>query len=210
MTLIDFLLFFPVLIAIFVVGFWEYGPGDFVTKKIPKSYLGPYLLYCAFAWWHFYIDPTHRAETPGKFTLFVEIGFLGLGTTISFFAIYEKLSKNKNPVVHKSTDNQPLIDCEISFLADARSFVPSLNGDGYRPHIVVGDPNQREPVLATRTTEVVGTDGIKRRYTSDKWVDEEYLGIAFHSGPAEAEMSKEFLGKPLHVQLTLLYWPRLK
>ncbi|HTK85343.1 MAG TPA: hypothetical protein VL625_09690 [Patescibacteria group bacterium] len=210
MTLPDWLFFIPLLIAIFVGLFWEFGPGKFVIEKVPKSFLGPFILFCAYAWWRFYIDPQHRRETPGKFSLIAEIAWISLGASISIFAIYEWLNKSKNPVAPVSALEQPLIDCEVTFLADTRPFVPALNGDGYRPHIVVGDPNQREPILGTRTTEVMCADGFKRRHTSDKWVNEEYLGVAFHCGPSDAEMSKEFLGKPLKVQLTLMFWPGLK
>lgn len=109
-----------------------------------------------------------------------------------------------------SSPDLPLIDCEVTFLPKARPFVPTLNGDGYRPHLVVGDPDQREPILTTRTIKVEGADGIKRLQTSNNWIDEEYLGVAFHSGPAAAEMSEAALGKPLLVQLTLMYWPGLR
>ncbi len=48
--------------------------------------------------------------------------------------------------------------------------VKAAFGGNYRPHIVIGNPDQREPILVER-------DGVKN------YIDEEYLGVAFWQGP---------------------------
>ena len=60
----------------------------------------------------------------------------------------------------------------------------ALSGDSYRPHLVIGDPNQRKAIQ----------DGNR--------ILEEYLGITFHSGPNEFKV-----GEQLRVDLTLLFYP---
>jgi hypothetical protein len=60
-----------------------------------------------------------------------------------------------------------------------------LSGFTYRPHIVIGPPDQRRAVIA---------DGNR--------LTETYLGIAFHSGPLRVE-----LGQPFTAQAILAYWP---
>jgi hypothetical protein len=60
-----------------------------------------------------------------------------------------------------------------------------LSGNRYRPHIVIGDPNQRHAI------------------TNDHGLSaEEYVGVAFHDGPALPEPGKE-----MKVVLTLMYFP---
>ena len=49
--------------------------------KFPKMLLGPYLIYCSFAAWHF------------RLGLFVRLVPLLVGLAISFFAILEKRSR---------------------------------------------------------------------------------------------------------------------
>ena len=61
----------------------------------------------------------------------------------------------------------------------------------YRPHIVIGDPAQREPILVER-------DGVKN------YIDEDYLGVAFWEGP-----NKEILptNEPMQLLMVLSYFP---
>jgi hypothetical protein len=77
----------------------------------------------------------------------------------------------------------------ITFLPMAeggRASLPQfLSGDQYRPHLVIGDPSQREAKVA---------DG--------NWLSEEYIGVAFHQGPTTPEAGKE-----LAVVLTLMCFP---
>src|SRR5947208_17162448 len=106
-----------------------------------------------------------------------------------------------------NNDKSPKLDCEITLLPKSPegwglNFVPILTGNTYRPHFVVGDPNQRKPILTTRSHEVQRTDGSKLKLTTDKWVDEEYLGVAFHAGPEIAQ-----LGQPILATVALMYWP---
>ena len=61
---------------------------------------------------------------------------------------------------------------------------PFLSGGVYRPHLVVGDPNQRRAIL-------IGNE-----------VQETYLGVAFMSGPTRVEFSE-----PFTAELVLMFWP---
>ena len=50
---VDVLIFIPLIPAIPVIATW-FLPWEFwIPKKIPNTITGPYLLYCAFATWHF-------------------------------------------------------------------------------------------------------------------------------------------------------------
>jgi hypothetical protein len=83
----------------------------------------------------------------------------------------------------------PLVEAEITFIPQSeggRSTPPSLisaNGS-YRPHIVVGDPDQRRAIM-------VGNE-----------VQETYLGIIFETGPLTVAFNK-----PLNAEFSLLYYP---
>jgi hypothetical protein len=90
-----------------------------------------------------------------------------------------------------SMPEYPQIEAEVTFLSEferGRMTLPSdLSTRAYRPHIVVGDPNQREAVI--RGNEI----------------QEEYLGVVFLAGPERLEFSK-----PTRVQLGLLYYPNVR
>jgi len=60
-----------------------------------------------------------------------------------------------------------------------------LTGLQYRPHIVIGDPAQKEAIVGT-----------------DRVVAEEYLGVAFASGPTPVP-----IGEEIQVHMMLIYWP---
>ena len=85
----------------------------------------------------------------------------------------------------------PCIECGVTFIAanegGRSSPLPqgALSGNTYRPHLVIGDMNHRHAVVA---------DG--------NHLTEEYIGIAFHSGPAVPEVSVEMLAV-----LTPIYFP---
>jgi hypothetical protein len=102
------------------------------------------------------------------------------------------------------------IDCLVTVISKSddgsgRSTVPKLNGNWYRPHVVVGDPQQREAKLITHTYEIEKPDGSKVLETSDKWIDEEYLGVSFDTAPDDVDLDHSFRAK-----LALMYWPNLK
>jgi hypothetical protein len=85
----------------------------------------------------------------------------------------------------------PLVECSVTFLTpkdggrDHPLGPDALSGNRYRPHIVIGDPNQRHAI------------------TNDHGLSaEEYVGVAFHDGPALPEPGKE-----MKVVLTLMYFP---
>jgi hypothetical protein len=50
---VDVLIFIPLIPAIPVVAFWVLPWERWIPKIIPNKIIGPYLLYCAFAIWHF-------------------------------------------------------------------------------------------------------------------------------------------------------------
>lgn len=85
----------------------------------------------------------------------------------------------------------PLVECQVTFLpasegGRSRPFRPeALSGDKYRPHLVIGDPNQRRAIVA---------DG--------NHLTEQYIGVAFHSGP-----TVPVAGVPMITSITLMYFP---
>jgi hypothetical protein len=50
---IDVLIFAPLIPAVPVIAFWFLPWERWIPKMIPNKVMGPYLLYCAFAAWHF-------------------------------------------------------------------------------------------------------------------------------------------------------------
>jgi hypothetical protein len=80
------------------------------------------------------------------------------------------------------------IEAEITFLPESeggRKEPPAtLSGGTYRPHLVVGDPNQRQAIIIGNV------------------IQETYLGVAFISGP-----DKIISGEPFLAELVLMYWP---
>jgi translation elongation factor EF-Tu-like GTPase len=82
----------------------------------------------------------------------------------------------------------PRIEAEVTFLPESeggRKEPPQLlSGGQYRPHLVVGDPNQRQAV------------------TIRNEIQETYLGVAFVSSPSNIESGKSF-----PTELVLMYWP---
>ena len=74
---VDVLIFIPLIPAIPVIAFWILPWERWIPKIIPKKIIGPYLLYCAFAIWHF--------RQPWWI-----VSFIGLwGITISAIAIVD-------------------------------------------------------------------------------------------------------------------------
>lgn len=84
----------------------------------------------------------------------------------------------------------PIIECSVVFLSTAEGGRSTpfprgvLSGDSYRPHIVIGDPHQREAIR----------EGNR--------LVEEFLGVTFHTGPDNLE-----IGKEMRVELILLFYP---
>ncbi len=85
-------------------------------------------------------------------------------------------------------NEQARIEAEITFLPESeggRKAPPaSLSGGRYMPHLVVGDPSQRQAIA-------IGNE-----------IQETYLGVAFLSGPEKVEPGESFLA-----ELLLMYWP---
>ena len=53
MKTLDVLVFIPLIPALPVIVTWYLPWETWIPKKLPKSIIGPYLLYCAFASWYF-------------------------------------------------------------------------------------------------------------------------------------------------------------
>ena len=85
----------------------------------------------------------------------------------------------------------PHVQLEITFLSTAeggRDTAPPQVGRApgkYRPHIVIGDPNQRKAII-------VGNE-----------IRETYLGVIFVSGPDEVRV-----GEPIEAEAELMYYPQ--
>ncbi len=81
----------------------------------------------------------------------------------------------------------PYIEAEVTFIPKTdggRETLPFFSGCTYRPHIVVGDPNQRQAIL----------DG--------NFIQETYLGVAFQASEENLEFNKSFLA-----ELVLMHYP---
>lgn len=52
--MVDVLIFIPLIPALPVIATWFLPWERWIPKRIPKSIIGPYLLYCSFAAWHFW------------------------------------------------------------------------------------------------------------------------------------------------------------
>jgi len=79
------------------------------------------------------------------------------------------------------------IEAEVTFISKeqgGRETMPLLSGGVYRPHIVIGDVNQRKAIL-------IGNE-----------IQETYLGVAFLSSPKDVELNKSF-----SAELFLMYYP---
>jgi hypothetical protein len=87
-------------------------------------------------------------------------------------------------------NNWPRLQLELTFLSPSeggRDTPPPQIGRApgrYRPHIVIGDPNQRRAIG-------VGNEG-----------QETYLGVIFVSGPDELRF-----GEPIEAEAELMYYP---
>jgi len=82
----------------------------------------------------------------------------------------------------------PIIEAKVTFLSsqDGGRILPALDDQRYRPHLVVGDPNQRLAVTAEDKRTII----------------EDYLGISF-SGQGEPLLPDQ----AYDVRLKLLYYP---
>ena len=89
-----------------------------------------------------------------------------------------------------------VIDAEVTFLSKSQGgrsnpFPPNtLKTKSYRPHIVIGDINQREAIV-----EFI--DGRKQ-------IKEKYLGVAFCDGPENVPFDE-----PIQAKMVLMYFPEL-
>ena len=84
---------------------------------------------------------------------------------------------------------QAIIETEITFISKSEGGrdIPDgiFQGLRYRPHIVIGDPMQRQAIIE---------DGNR--------VVETYLGVAFADGPQHIEP-----GQPVRTKMALIFWP---
>jgi hypothetical protein len=93
--------------------------------------------------------------------------------------------------VGASPHELPRVECSITFLSakDGGRGSPlppgALSGNTYRPHLVIGDVNQRQATIAEGNRLV-----------------EDYIGIAFQDGPPVPEVGVEMVAV-----LTAMYFP---
>ena len=84
-----------------------------------------------------------------------------------------------------------MIEAQMTLLPESeggRLFPDGVfQGLRYRPHIVIGDPMQRKPIVVdgNRLTEL-------------------YLGVAFSDGPHQV-----IYGQPMKTRMLLAYWPKV-
>jgi hypothetical protein len=79
-SVVDVLIAIPVLPLLPVVATWFLPWEDWIPKKVPKVVLGPYLLYAAFASWHFWHN---------SFTCFL---IIGIGLAVCLGVLWEKIT----------------------------------------------------------------------------------------------------------------------
>ncbi len=90
------------------------------------------------------------------------------------------------------------IDCELTFLPESeggpsKGFWPKkFSGYVYRPCLVIGNIHQRQAKLISKDIEVDLDDGTKTTIRSDRFIDEEYLGVAFITGPDNPKIGERF------------------
>lgn len=75
---LDLIVFIPLIPAVPVVITWFLPWERWIPQRLPKSIIGPYLLYCSFGAWYF--------DMPWWSIVLVAVWGIG----ISFVAIYER------------------------------------------------------------------------------------------------------------------------
>lgn len=85
--------------------------------------------------------------------------------------------------------DRAVVEADLTFLPPHKGAHSHLNkklkGLGYRPHIVIGDPTQREALVGPGNVLL-----------------ETYCGVAFSHGPDHIEPTV-----PYQVRMVLMYWP---
>jgi GNAT superfamily N-acetyltransferase len=118
---------------------------------------------------------------------YMALGYRGTGTPVRGFGVTLGFPMAK-PLSRKAL---PLVECSVVFLSASEGGRTSplsqgaLSGNAYRPHLVIDQPTQRRAIVA---------DGNR--------LVEEYIGVAFHKGPAIPEVGTEMI-----VVMTLIYSP---
>ena len=90
----------------------------------------------------------------------------------------------------------PVIEAEMTFLSKeqggrSKPFPPNtLKTKSYRPHLVIGDLNQREAIIEA--------------INGQKQIKEEYLAVAFCDGPENVPFDE-----PIKVKMVLMNFPAL-
>ncbi|HEX8815154.1 MAG TPA: DUF3592 domain-containing protein [Terriglobales bacterium] len=77
MNAIDVLVFLPLIPAIPVIATWFLPWETWIPRRVPKSIIGPYLIYCSFGIWYFKRDRW--------FTL----GVAAFGVVVSVLAVFD-------------------------------------------------------------------------------------------------------------------------
>lgn len=100
--LVDVLIFIPVIPAIPVIATWPLPWERWIPKRVPKSILGPYLLYLSFAAWHFHWP-----------SWMILVGAV-MGIFVSAAAVVDALSEPRNASRLKRARDWPVV--QVSFV----------------------------------------------------------------------------------------------
>jgi hypothetical protein len=94
--MVDVLIFIPLIPAFLVIATWFLPWEQWIPRRVPKSILGPYLLYCSFAAWHF--------REPGWMILLAAAGGI-IASSMGVFGVWkaERLKRARDwPAVEGS------------------------------------------------------------------------------------------------------------
>jgi hypothetical protein len=95
---VDVLIFIPLIPAIPVIATWFLPWESWIPRRVPNKIIGPYLLYCAFAVWHF--------KEPGWLIL----GIAVWGIVVCVVAVFDEQKSRQLREAHgwPTTDGQVL------------------------------------------------------------------------------------------------------
>ena len=124
-NIVDVLVFVSVIPAIPVMATWFLPWERWIPKKIPKSIIGPYLLYCSFAAWYF---------NGGLWTVGI-VAFLGLVVSVSAAFELRKARRLRLaqdwPVVEGSVTHIDERRDEYGFMTMTITYCYAVQGERY-------------------------------------------------------------------------------
>jgi hypothetical protein len=119
---VDVLIFVPLIPAIPVIAFWVLPWERWIPKIVPNTIIGPYLLYCAFAIWHF--------KQPSWAVLFVGL----FGIAVSGAAVFDlrkakmvKQAREREAIMLKHARDWPVAEGLVLHTGESRDADGVLN-----------------------------------------------------------------------------------